>query len=247
MKEIRNILILVLLFTGLIRVNAQTDSEIANANKSGKAVFLVAYNAPGAETDKAISIANDARKNFTATTAVVKMNTTEATNAALVSKFRLAGAPLPLILVLDKNGNPAGGYILKDATSEKLVDLIPSPKSTEIIDALSGGKSVLLVVYKENMPSKKSIMDNCAVACNKMANKSVIVKVDMNDKQETKLLQNLKCDINAQEPVTYVVNTAGQVTGTFSGITDVNNLISTATKVASSGCCPGGSKAGVCK
>lgn len=247
MKKMQNVVVLVLLFSGLISANAQTSTEIANANKAGKAVFLIAYNATGPEADKAVSVANEARKSLTSTSTVLKMNTTDAKNAALVSKFRLAGAPSPLILVLDKNGNPTGGFELKDATAKKLIDLIPSPKSSEVIDALIGGKSVLLVAYKESMVSKKSIMDNCFVACNKMANKSVVIAVDMEDKQETKLLQNLKCDMNAKEPVTYVLNKAGQVTGAFTGITDVNKLISSATKVASSGCCPGGSKKSGCQ
>ena len=102
---------MVLLFTGLSQINAQTTSELASANKAGKAVFLVAYNNPGVDADKAFAIANDARKNLTTTTAVIKMKTTDAANSSLVTKFRLSGAPLPLILVLDKNGNPAGGYI----------------------------------------------------------------------------------------------------------------------------------------
>ena len=248
MKKIQNILVLILLFTGLIRVNAQSAAEIEKANKSGKAVFLVAYNANGPDADKAVSIANGAKKNLNAITTVVKINTTEASNSALVSKYRLTGAPLPLILVLDKNGNAAGGFILKDATSEKLVDLIPSPKNSEIITALVAGKSVYIVTYKESMASKKNIIDNCYLACNKMENKSVIVKVDMNDKKETKLLQTLKCDLNAKEPVTYVINSAGQITGTHSGLTDVSTLVSSAKKAPKSSCCPSGStKTGVCK
>ncbi|MEI7500976.1 MAG: hypothetical protein WCK84_11070 [Bacteroidota bacterium] len=249
MKIIQNILVLVLLSTGLSRVNAQTTSEIASANKAGKNVFLIAYNAPGADLDKAVTIANGARKNLTSTTAVVKMNTTDAANSALVAKYRLAGAPSPLILVLDKKGNPAGGYVLNEATSGKLVDLIPSPKTAEVTDAITNGKSVLLIVYKESMKSKKSIMDNCAIACSQMSNKSVVVKIDLGDKKETKLLQTLKCDLLAKEPVTYTINAAGQVTGTFTGITDVNSLIASAKKAPAKagGCCPSGAPAGGCK
>jgi hypothetical protein len=246
MKKIQTFLILIFMFAGLTLVHAQTVAAIEKANKSGKAVFLVVYNANGPDVDKAVSIANGAKKNMGATT-VVKMNTTEVANSDLVTKYRLTGVPLPLILVLDKNGNPTGGLQISDATPEKLVDLIPSPKTSEIINALAGGKPVFLVVYKESMTSKKNIINNCYLACNKMDNKSVIVKVDLDDKKETKLIQNLKCDVNAKEPVTYVINKAGQVTGTYPGLTDVNNLVGSATKVASGGCCPGGSKTGGCK
>jgi hypothetical protein len=247
MKKIAATLILVFLITGLIRSNGQTSAEIEKANKSCKPVFLVAYSTDGAEANKAFSIANEAKKNLKASSLVIKMNTSDAANSALVAKYRLAGAPLPLILVLDKNGSTAGGLILKDATPEKLIDLIPTPKTSELIKSLSDGKSVYIVVYKESMTSKNSIMDNCAVACGKMENKSVILKVDMEDKKESKLLQTLKCDLNAKEPVTYVINSAGQITGTHNGLTDVNTLVSSAKKAPASSCCPSGPKAGGCK
>ena len=244
MKKIFSIMILAILMTGLIRVNAQTATEIEKAGKSCKPVFLVAYNATGADADKAITIANEAKKNLKAASVVIKMNTTDAANSDLVAKYRLAGAPLPLILVLDKNGTTAGGVALKDATSAKLIEMIPSPKTSELIKALGEGKSVYVVVYKESMTSKKSIVDNCAVACSKMDNKSATILVGLDDKNETKLLQSLKADPNAKEPVTYVVNKSGQVAGTYSGMTDVNTLVATAKKAPAGGCCSGGSSAG---
>jgi hypothetical protein len=247
MKKIQNILILFLLFTGLMRINAQTSTEIEKANKSCKPVFLVAYNANGADADKALSIANSAKKTLKASSLVIKLNTSDAINSDLVTKYRLAGAPLPMILVLDKNGTATGGLTLKDATAEKLVDMIPTPKSSELIKALTEGKSVYIVVYKESMTSKKSIAENCAVACSKMDNKTVTLMVAMDDKNETKLLQTLKCDMNAKEPVTYVINKAGQVIGQYNGLTEVNTLVSAAKKVPASGCCPGGAKTGGCK
>jgi hypothetical protein len=94
------------------------------------------------------------------------------------------------------------------------------------------------------MTSKKSIMDNCAVACSKMDKKSAMVLVPMDDKNEAKLLQTLKADLNAKEPVTYVINKSGQVAGTYTGMTDVNTLVSTAKKAPAGGCCPSGSSSG---
>ena len=236
MKRIQTIMILFFLLPGMIRINAQTAAEIEKANKACKPVFLVAYNTNGADVDKAVNIANTAKKALKVSSVVIKLNTSDAANHALVTKYRLAGAPLPLILVLDKNGNASGGFELKDATPEKLVDIIPSPKYSEVIQALSEGKSVYLVAYKESMTSKKNILDNCALACRKMDNKSITVMVSMDDKNETKFLKSLACNLTSKEPVTYVVNSSGQVTGTFNGITDVNNLVASAKKAASKGC-----------
>jgi hypothetical protein len=247
MKKIKTFLILVLLIAGSIRMNAQTTAEIEKANKSGKIVFLVAYNEKVNDPEKAVSIANDARKKSTSSAVVIKMNTADAANNDLVTKFRIKGSALPIILVLDKNGYAAGGLYHMDATAEKLIDLIPSPKTSELIKAFTEGKSAYVVVYKESMSSKKNIIDNCYLACNKMENKSVIIKVDLEDKKEIKLIQRLNCNLTAKEPVTYVVNPSGQVIGTYNGLTDVNTLVSTAKKAPAGGCCPGGAKAGGCK
>lgn len=245
MKKISFVLILLLL-AGVLKVASQTTAELDKAAKSLKPVFLVAYSGSSAAADKAFALAEETRKSLKGSSVVVKMNTADAANKDLVAKYRLAGAPLPLIIVLDKNGTIAGGLPLKDATAAKLVEMVPSPKTSEVLKAIADGKSVYVVVYRADMPNQKSIMDNCATACGKMNNTSVTVKVDLADKNEAQFLQNLKCDINAKEPVTYVINKSGQVVGTHNGVTDVNTLVSSAKKAPAGGCCPGGSGSAGC-
>ena len=247
MKKTQNILVLILMLTSIVRVTAQTTAEIEKANKACKPVFLVVYNKDGADADKAFAISKEAQKNLKANSIVIKMNASEAANNGLVAKYRITGVPLPAVLVIDKNGTVAGGAILKDATAQKLVDLVPTPKTSEMIKALDEGKAVFVVFYKEPMTSVKSIMDNCNVACTKMNNKSVAMKIDLEDKNEAKVFQRMKCDLNAKEPVTYVINSTGDITGTFRGLTDVSTLVGTAKKAAAKSCCPGGAPAGGCK
>jgi len=248
MKKIQPVLILLLFITGMIHVDGQTSVEIEKAGKACKPVFLVVYKGISAENDKALAIANEAKSTLKTASLVIKMNTADAANDALVTKYRLSGAPLPLILVLDKNSTATGGLYLKDATAQKLVDMIPTPKTSEMLKALTEGKSVYIVVYKKSMTSQKNVMNNCAMACSKMDNNGITVKVNMDDKKESKLLKTLQCDLNAKEPVTYVINKSGQIVSSHNGIADVNTLISSATKKApTGGCCPGGAKKGGCK
>ena len=236
MKKIQSLLILLLFVTGMIHVNGQASVEIEKANKACKPVFLVAYNANGAEAEKAFSVASEAKSTLKSSSVIIKMNTTDAANKELVAKYRLSGAPMPLILVLDKNGTVTGGLPLKDVTAARLVEMIPTPKASEMLKAINDGKSVYLVVYKESMTSHDKAMDNCAMACGKMDNKSMTVKIDMDDRKEAKLLQTLKCDLSAKEPVTYVISTSGQIIGTHNGITDVTTLVASAKKAPAGGC-----------
>ena len=54
------------------------------------------------------------------------MNRDDPANTALVAEWRLAGAPLPLILVISSMGMPVGGLLLEHATAEKVAALVPS-------------------------------------------------------------------------------------------------------------------------
>ena len=215
-------------------------SKIESANKSGKAVFLVVFDKTGADKDKAMSIAKEALAKKPASAHVVELNTVDADNSGLIAKYRLAGAPLPLILVLDKNGTAAGGYTLAQATPDGLVSIIPSPKFSEILGGLTAQKSVLIVAYKESMVKKGTAIAKCKEAVKSMNNSAITVELNIDNKEEATLLNNLKVNALATEPVIYAINKAGQITGTFPSETASTQLVLAANKAASSGCGPSG-------
>jgi hypothetical protein len=169
------------------------------------------------------------------------MNRSDAANTELVTKYRLAGAPLPLILVIASNGLVAGGYTLTQATPELLVKAVPSPKKSEVIKSLSDGKSVFIVVTGKSMAEKTTIMNTCQQACIEMENNAKMIEISLDDPKENQFLTELKVDMAAKEPTTYVINSKGQLTGTFTDDVNTNTLVASAKKVAASGCCPPGS------
>ena len=218
--------------------NATVKSEIENANKAGNSVFLVVTDAQVTGTDKALAIANKAHENYSKSN-VILMNRTETANQELVTKYQLAGAPLPLILVVATNGLVARGYLLAQATPELLVKAIPSPKKADVMKALSEGKSVFMVVSSKTM-KKSELVSTCQKACTEMENNAKIIEVDLNDQLESTFLSELNVDKNITEPKTYVINSKGQVTGNFNSDVNSTTLVATAKKV-SGGCCPTGS------
>jgi len=213
---------------------------IKAANKKGKFVFLVVFDKAGADKDKGMSIAKTASAKKKSLVEVIELNTTDTDNSGLVAKYGLAGAPLPLILVLDKNGTAAGGFVLGQATPDGLVNTIPSPKFSEIIKGLTEQKSVFIVTYKKSMIKKITAIANCNEAVKSMNDGAIIVELNIEDKEETTLLKNLNVNALATEPVIYAINKAGQVAGTFPSETAPKQLVLAANKVASSGCGPAG-------
>ena len=236
----RVLFLLIILITFLGQTFASVKSDLETANKNGNAVFLVVSDPGVSETSKILDIANQAKSKLTKTV-VIQMNRSDQTNAELVTKFGLAGAPLPVILVIASNGIVTAGYTLNQVTSELLVKAIPSPKKAEVLKTLSEGKSVFIVLTGQSMTEKNTIMNTCRQACTEMENNAKMIEISLDDPKENQFLTELRVNMAATEPMTYVINPKGQITGTFSDDVNATTLVASARKV-SSGCCPGSSK-----
>ena len=241
MKKVLNYLLIgifVLATYGSIWASVQTDIE--KANKKGKAVFLVVTEPGVTGGEKALSIAKQAHKSVAKST-VIEMNRADSSNTELVSKYRLAGSRLPLVLTIASNGVSAGGLIADQATPESLVKMIPSPTKAEVLQALSERKAVFVVASRKSMVDRAKIFETCKNACNQMKNKAAFVSIDMDDEKENLFLSQLKINKLSTEPVTSVINPQGKITAAFTGSVEVKKLMGAAAKNAG-GCCPGGSK-----
>ena len=84
-------------------------------------------------------------------------------------------------------------------------------------------------------------MNTCEQACIEMENNAKMIEVSLDDPKETQFLTDLKVNMSATEPMTYVINSKGQVTDTFTDDVSATTLVASAKKVAASGCCPPGS------
>jgi signal recognition particle receptor subunit beta len=232
--------LIVLLAAFINQAYATVKSDLETASKNGNSVFLVVTDPNVTGTDKAMEIADKAKASA-AKSIVIQMNRSDADNADIVAKYRLSGAPLPLILVIASNGVVTAGYTLAQATPELLVKAVPSPKKSEVLKSLSDGKSVFIVVTGKSMAEKTTIMNTCQQACIEMENNAKMIEISLDDPKENLFLTELKVNMTASEPMTYVVNPQGQITGTFTDNVNTNTLVASAKKVAASGCCPPGS------
>jgi hypothetical protein len=84
-------------------------------------------------------------------------------------------------------------------------------------------------------------MNTCQQACIEMENNAKMIEVSLDDPKETQFLTELKVNMAATEPTTYVINSKGQITGTFTDEVNTTTLVASAKKVAASSCCPPGS------
>ncbi len=234
MRKIK--LTIVLAFAIAVQAShASVQTDIEKATKAGNCIFLVVTEAGNANNAAAINICKEAQK-LSPKSSVIELNRTDKANESLVEKYRVSGASLPIVLIIAANGVEAGGVAyLQQTTAENIVALIPSSKKAEVLKSINEGKAVFLVISKKSM-IKKEVLGNCQTACNEMKEGAKTVEVDFDDANEKKFLSSLNISEIGSEPQTYVINTKGQIAGSFKGVTDSKTLVSMATKKPSGGC-----------
>lgn len=226
------------LLSGLLATLAAASApkDIESAARGGKIAFILVTDEGATGIDQAKEMIRTAMKQVTKS-ALIELDRSNPANGELAAKFRLAGAPVPLILVAARNGALAGGIPAAQATADQLVSLVPSPKKAEILQALQSGKAVFITASRKGMAAQSGATSACALACGQMQNQSAAVQIDLDDAAETTFLSQMKVNLSSTEPVTLVINAQGQITGTYTGAAEVANLVQAATKKVG-GCCP---------
>jgi len=216
---------------------AQTKEKIEKANAKGNVVFLAVTDGVKllAQTKE---MADKAQKKYQKSE-VITLDKSDKTNAALVSKYGLAGAHEPVILVIAPNGVVAGGSLLSRATPEDLVETIPTKKQAAALLAFSEGKPAFIVLFKKSMKDKAAAMEECRRATTGLNGKAVIVDIDLDDKKEAGFLDLLKPEMTATTTHVIVFNAKGQFTDELNTPFQSSALIAASKKVVKSGCAPG--------
>lgn len=214
------------------------------AKADAKAVFVVVTGSGSADTEKALSVANGAKAIYK-NAEVVEMNRDDAANSKLVADWRLAGAPVPLILVVSPKGQLTGGRILAQATAENIAELVPSPKLEEVFAAIGNNKNAIVVFSKKSFADRSEVVKNSKQAVDLLKNEAVFVEVDMDDAKENGFMKQVRINKDAaQASVTLVINKQGQVAGTSITVPDPDKLVAAAKTPVKSGCGPGCGPAG---
>lgn len=228
----------------VLPITTGLTASLEKAKKDGKAVFIVVTGNGVAETSKAMAIAQNATTIYK-NSVVLQMNRDDAANASLVAEWRLAGAPLPLILVISSKGNPTGGYVLQQATAENIAALVPSPKLELVYEAIGKGKHAIVVFTKKTFTDKPEVLKEANKAVSQLNNEAVLIEVDMDDANEKGFMQQVRVSpLMAKASVTLVINKQGQVAGTSTTVPDAAKLVSAAKTPVKSGCGPGCGPAG---
>jgi hypothetical protein len=240
MFKYRKIAVLLIAIYLPVVAYASTTEQLQTVTSGGNVAFVLVTEPGAAGIDQARQMIQQAMTQISGSV-MIESNRTDAANSTFIQKYKLAAVPVPLILVFASNGVMAGGNMASKLSAQQLVAMVPSPGKAEVLKAIQAGQAVYVTASRSGMASTTDVAKGCAAACTQMQGKCVAVDVNMDDPVERGFLNQLKVDMQSTEPVTVVINAKGQVTGSYTGIVEVENLITSATKVVASGCCPPGS------
>ena len=215
------------------------SQRLSQALSDGKYVYLFFYESGNADCETMEKHLDRFARKTEKNVEIIKVDRKDPKNRDIVTKMRTQTAPIPLTILFDYNSTVLSAFT-KVVTEEKLTEAFPSPKKAEALEYIRQGKGVILCFSSKQMPVRGEVESCCSQAKSQLAGKTECVSVDLSDPKEAGFIKELKIDPNASEPVTFVINSQGQVTGKYEGEVQVANLVQAATRVVKGGCAPSG-------
>ncbi|MDF1701265.1 MAG: hypothetical protein P1V36_08930 [Planctomycetota bacterium] len=209
--------------------SAAALDDITAANKAGKTVFLIVTDAAAKNLAAARTTAATASQR-TPNSTVLELNRSDPAQAAAVRGYRVAGAPVPIVMVIAPNGVAAGASLVKKGAVERLLRLVPTPAKAEYLKVLTLKQTALVIFSHAKMPKQSPLFQEVSKVVEQSKGKVQPVLVDVTKQAEAPFLREWKIDARAAQPTIIVMNPKGQTLGRLSGAPTAAQLISTAKK-----------------
>jgi len=176
----------------------------------------------------------------------VEIDVTASSEKAIVDKFDLDRAPMPLVLAIAPNGAVTGGFPTK-VDKQRLLDAFASPGTEKCMKPLQENKLVFLCVQNGNTKSNDEALKGVRdfKADDRFAQATEIVLLDPTDTAEAGFLEDLQIDPKTETAVTVFLAPPGMPIAMLEGATNKDELAATLQR-ASSACGPGGCGPGGC-
>jgi hypothetical protein len=217
-------------------------AAIKQAADAGKYLFVFFSKTEDNQTLAMRKVFAKAMKKAADRAQSVAVNITDASEKAVVDKFDLTRAPMPLVLAIAPNGAITGGFPTK-FEEQQLLDAFATPGSEKMVKLLQDGKMVFVCVQNDKTKSNDAAMQGIRdfKADARFVGTTEIVTLDPRNKKEASFLVDLKVSPDIAEATTVFVVPPGKAIGKFEGATNKDALVELISK-ASSGCCcgPGG-------
>lgn len=144
---------------------------------------------------------------------IVEMNVDDKNNAELVEEYRLTDSEFPLLLIFSDKGMSVGGMLEPEVTKENIENVIPSPKYSQILFALSQGNPVFTVISNSKFKSNKAAIARCEAVKKQLGGKAEVIVVDTEDIKESKLVEMLNIKTKPEDSFIVAIDVQGDIQG----------------------------------
>lgn len=222
-------------------------TAIKQAADAGKYLFMFFSKTEDSQTQTMRKVFDKAMERVADRAQWVAVNVADSSEKAIVAKFDLGRAPMPLVLALAPNGAITGGFP-KDFKEQQLEDAFATPVTEKVMKQLQDNKLVFVCVQndktKSNDVAMRGVRDFKADA--RFASATTIVMLDPADSAEASFLADLKIDPKTEEAMTVFLAPPGSAIAEYKGATDKEELAATLQKASSSPCSGGSCGPGGC-
>lgn len=219
------------------------QSAMQRALDDKKFMFALFFRADDDATQAARRTLEAAMPKFADRAMSTAVNITDPQEKAIVKKYDLDRAPMPLMLAIAPNGAVTRSYPLK-FNEAQLETAFVSPGMQKCLKALQDRKLAFLCVQNDKTQFNAEAMMGVKgfAADAEHAKSTEIVMVDPADPAEAALLKQFKVDPTTDEAITVLLAPPGTVVATYKGAT-MQGALKAAVKNAAKGCDP---KSGCC-
>lgn len=212
---------------------SKAQATLEQASKDGKFTFLMFYKTTDAASNAMSLTLKEGLADKTEQAVVAYVQVGNPAEQALVTKYDVSRAPMPMIIALAPNGAMTGMFSQK-VTAEKLGDAFVTPTMMFTMKNLQENKLVLVTVQgSAKAPAPVAIKDFQSDP----HFKDRIVTVGMNaaDPQEAKFVGQMQIDPKAKVTHTILLAPPGVMVGKFDAAASKNDIAAALAKAGK--CC----------
>ncbi len=199
---------------------------MAQAAEEKKYLFAVFWQSEDEQTDAMKQVVSEAVAKMPERAASVAVQITDPRESALVERFGLNRAPMPLVLAIAPSGAVTGGY--PNRCDEKdLLGAFVSPAAEHTMKALQDGKLVLLCDQNSSTQQNEEAMQGVDAFLDdpRFGAATTRVILDPADGAEASFLSDLQVDSDTETATTLVLVPPGSIVASLDGATTKGDFL----------------------
>ncbi|MFN4260755.1 MAG: hypothetical protein ACK4RK_15770 [Gemmataceae bacterium] len=230
----------------LSNLDSVGQSALTGAAARHKYVFLFFYRHDDDTTRRQKAVVDAAVNGMGGMVELAAVSIQDPADKALVDRFGVSRAPMPLVLAVAPNGAVTKAF-LTPFDARQFQTALVSPATQSAMKAMQDRKLLLLCLHNPARPFAPTALQGVTdfQRDNRYAQAVVVLDVNIADPREETFLQQLQ--VHSQGPSTVLfMAPSGATLGKFEGGVAAKDQLIHKLQAAQSGCCPGGCCPGGC-